>query len=375
MKKYFLLLAFGFILTAHAQKAMKGFFQAPHFVAKTAVDSTFFAYGTDFLNYGEMATHHKIVIWNSGGDIIDEIDLTFLEKYNFRNEIYTGQLKSCMLSNDKKEIIVVGNNYQFKGNRFETIIFAYSLELKKWKTLYASKEINCTKLIFHPSHENIIIADATLSASTGEDLWKIMAIDISRDTVLQTIKTYKYPNIPTYLKFSKDGSRLFVFDGLITEKGFMDVFQTSNYRPIKRIPFNEHILQVFETDKELYFSGTKKSYVYNQLDLKHRQTLNFNTILGVFPMLNFILFLDYNTASQSTSNAFYNLKTRKRSSWASGQQVLQLYDPETKIFIAFDYQEFFTYDANYKRTFNPPSLSELRPSVYMHKMDLETVLK
>jgi DNA-binding beta-propeller fold protein YncE len=376
MKKSLILII---VLLAHslnAQKLLKGFYQTPSYIEKAAVDNTIVGYGMDFIEYGKIPSYHKVVIWDSLGEVREEIDLTSLFSFVHRENNYKGQFVACQLSPDKKNILVVGRNYQFQGDAFETIIHSYSIETRKWTVPFVNKEYQCLKLAFHPTNSDIMVAYATSKVSKNNE-FEVFLFDMKQNTMTRKIKTYSFPNIPISIHFSKDGERLFVFEGKDSGVGNMDVFSTSNYISIKRILVKDHILKVFETPKELYFCGANKTFLYSKKDFAYKRALSFNDVKGVYPESNFMLVTEHSSTGAAPKSAFYNLTTQKISYWTSqsGSELLQLYDAENSRFIAFNIIEFFQYDENYKRNFSPPALENLTPSVILHKFDVETILK
>lgn len=372
--KYFVYLFLLFSSSISAQISLKGFYQTPSYIEKSAVENTIIGYGMDFIEYGKIPSYHKIVIWDSIGEVREEIDLTSLLSYSHRENNYKGQLVSCQLSPDKKNILVIGRNYQFQGDAFETIIHSYSIETRKWMTLFVNKEYQCLRVSFHPTNSDLMVAYAT-TKSTKNNEYDVFLFDISQNQMTKKIKTYRFPNIPVSINFSKDGKRLFIFDGLDSGAGSMDVFSTEKYTSIKRIPIKDHVIKVFETNNEYYFCGSYSTFVYNKNDLKLKQTLKFDDVKGVYPESNFMLITEHSKTGQPSKSAFYNLTTKKLSYWSSDSEILQLYSPETSEFIAFNFTEFFQYDENYKRNFSPPALGDLLPSVILHEIDLKSVVK
>lgn len=374
MKKSVLLIIVLLAHFAHAQKILDGFYQPPSFLENTAVEKTIVGYGMDFIEYGKIPIYHKIVIWDSLGEVSEKIDLTSLFSYSHRENNYKGQFVSCQLSPDKKNIIVIGRNYQFEGDAFETIIYSYSLENRKWITLFVNKEYQCLKISFHPTNSDLMVAYAA-TKSTKNNEYDVYLFDVKQNQMIKKIKTYRFPNIPVSISFSEDGKRLFIFDGLDTGTGSMDVFSTEKYTSIKRIPIKDHIIKVLETNNEYYFCGAYSTFIYNKKDLNLKQTLKFDDVKGIYPENNFILITEHSKTGQPSKSSFYNLTKKKLSYWSSGSEVLQLYSPQSNAFIAFNFTEFFQYDENYKRNFAPPALENLLPSVILHKIDVDTILK
>lgn len=360
--------------SVNAQINLKGFYQTPSYIEKSEVDNTIVGYGMDFIEYGEIPSYHKIVIWDSIGEVREEMDLTSLLSYSHRENNYKGQLVSCQLSPDKKNIMVIGRNYQFQDDAFETIIYSYSLETRKWMTLFVNKEYQCLKVSFHPTNSDLMVAYA-VSKSTRTNEYDVYLFDLKENLMIKKIKQYNYPRIPVSINFSKDGKRIFIFDGLDSGTGSMDVFSTEKYTSIKRIPIKDHVIKVFETKSEYYFCGSYSTFVYSKIDLKLKQTLKFDDVKGVYPESNFMLITEHSKTGQQSKSAFYNLTTKKLSYWSSGSEILQLYSPETSAFIGLNFTEFFQYDENYKRNFSPPGLADLLPSVILHKVDVATIFK
>lgn len=372
--KYSVYLFLLFSNCLYSQINLKGFFQTPSYIEKSEIDNTIVGYGMDFIEYGKIPSYHKVVIWDSLGEVREQLDLTPLFTYSHRENSYKGQFVSCQLSPDKKNILVIGRNYQFQGDAFETIIYSYSLETQKWTTLFVNKEYQCLKVSFHPTNSDVMVAYAT-SKSTKNNEYDVFLIDVKQNQLTKKIKTYRFPNIPISIHFSQDGKRLFIFDGLDSGTGSMDVFSTEKYTSIKRIPIKDHVIKVFETNNEYYFCGAYSTFVYNKNDLKLKQTLKFDDVKGIYPESNFMLVTEHSKTGQPSKSALYNLKTKKLNYWSSGSEILQLYVPEKSAFIAFNFTEFFHYDENYKRNFLPPALENLLPSVILHKIDVATILK
>jgi len=372
--KYLIYIFLLFSSSIQAQKNLKGFYQTPSFIEKTAVDNLIVGYGMDFIEYGKIPSYHKVVIWNSDGEIRDEIDLTSKFTYNFRQGIYKGQFGSLQLSPDKKNIILVGRNYQFQGDSFETIIFSYSLETRKWNTLFVNKEYQCYDILMHPTNSDLMIAHAT-TKETDFNNYEVFLFDIKLNQMIKKIKTYTFPNLPVSTYFSKDCKQLFIFEGLETGPGFIDVFSTEKYTAIKRIPIKDHVTKVYETANEYYFCASYSTFVFNKKDLTLKQTLKFDDVKGVYPESNFMLITEHSRTGQAPKSGLYNLKTKKLHYWTKGKEILQLYIPETGNFIGFNITEFFQYDANYTRNFSAPALENLLPPVVMSKIELNTILK
>lgn len=360
----------------NGQKHLKGFYQIPSFLATTSVENTIVGYGMDFVEYGKIPTYHKVVIWDSIGEVREKIDITPLLTYSHRENNYKGQFVNCQLSPDKKNILVIGRNYQFQGDAFETIIYSYSLETRKWTTLFVTKEFQCLNVSFHPTNSDVMVAYAT-SKSTKNNEYDVFLFDLKQNLMPKKIKTYSFPNIPVSINFSRDGKSLFIFDGLQTGTGSMDVFSTTNYASTKRIPIKDHIIKVFESTNEYYLCGSYSTFVYSKKDMKLKQTLKFDDVKGIYPESNFMLITEHSKTGQPSKSAFYNLTTQKVSYWSSktGSELLQIYNPATNKFIALNDTEFFQYDENYKRNFSPPALGELLPSVIMHEFDLKSVVE
>lgn len=359
------------------QKILEGFYNTPKTVEITAVNNTIFGYGTDFIEYGKMPVKHKFIIWNDDGSIREEIDLTPKFSYNHRNNIYKGQIKDCFLSVDKKSVIVWGQNYQFQGDMYATIIFSYNIEIRKWITIFENKNYTSHKITFHPSNPDIIVLEGYLNPlqNTSDYEWPIYIFDIKQNQMLQKIKTFKYPNIPILTQFSKDGKKLFVSVGTNVEnKGFMEIYNTSNYKLLKTIHYPEQIKHIFETPTDFYFCGAYHTLVYQSKNFSLKETLRNYQIKGIYPKLNFAIMTKYDKVTFTQKSHFYHLKTKKFSPW-QGSQILQSYHEATNQFIALDFNEFSYYDQNYKMIFNPPALKDLKQPVSCFEFDLSVFVK
>lgn len=305
--RYLILSLFWLPLTImSAQIPFFGFERSPVFIQQTAVVDTFFGYGSDWkIKDGKRAFSRKIVLWDSNGEILKSMDISFLNEFNYEGNTYIGLTSGCYLSPDKRKIIIRGRNYQFQGDEIKTVIYAYDIENDLWETLFYSKDYALGHIKFHPSDTTRFVAENLNDLSNS----KIQLFEFENLNMSQQIKAYPMPGLPICVQFSEDGRHLFVFESLSNGSGYMDVFKTVNFTLLKRIAIKDHIETVFENEKYFLFSGSFGAYIYSKNDFKFIKSIS-SDIQGIISPLNLAIL---GPAGADTEGALkiYNLSTHQ----------------------------------------------------------------
>lgn len=361
-------------LTVQAQQQLKGLLHVPAFIARTAIDNTIVGVGNEPVEYGKKGTYKKMVIWNNNGTLKKEVSISESEELFIENKKYTGYISKYVLSDNQKELLVYGTRFSHKQDVFHTVIQAYSFETGQWRNVFRSKTLNSNNFKFHPTQPNILIAVGTEVERDEPSTFNVYIHNMSTDKIVRKLTSTKLPVIPIFLYSNNEHTKLFITKATNTLNCELEIYNLNNYNFETKIKLSDHIIDIIETENEYYFCGTEKTFVYRKDNLKHINTLNYSSIIGIYPKSNLLISVRYNVKTDKIENVLYNLKTKKETQWTLGNQIIAYYDEDANQLITTEETKFVTYTKDYKTIFSAPPLNTLPPAVRMHTVNLKALI-
>jgi WD40 repeat protein len=223
-------------------------------------DSVVLAYGLDFITSdGKRQLGRKVILWDANsGDKIRENNLSGLRTFKRNDRELQGILGVAKLSLDRQKIYILGTQYQAPGVQLASVIHVYHILEDSISSYVLDKEQRVTDFFINPANDNelaCIYVNKEINSCLGK-------VNLSTDSGLQLIKTYKHPWIPLTCSFSEDNSRLFVGAGGGQRRGTVEIFDWNNRKVIRSIPTKENILRILSTKERIYAVGEQQTLFY-----------------------------------------------------------------------------------------------------------------
>jgi hypothetical protein len=223
-------------------------------------DSVVLAYGMDFMTVeGKRQLSRKVILWDANsGNKIREKNLSGLRSFKHNDRELQGILGVAKLSLDRQKIYILGTQYQAPGVQLASVIHIYHIVEDSISSCVLDKDQRVTDFYINPANANelaCIYVNKEINACLGK-------VNLSTDSGLQLIKTYRHPWIPLTCSFSEDNSRLYVGTGGGQRRGSLEIFDWNNTKAIRSIPTIENILRILSTKDRIYAVGEQQTFFY-----------------------------------------------------------------------------------------------------------------